>query len=97
MKSTAAPIMIAPGGIVKVKLKGKWQEIKQDKKPIRILINVDGGCLRSVYADQEIVVELLDEDNLHDGEGFSREAIEKLFDEKIKGMTEFPFKMLEKS
>lgn len=51
----------------------------------KIVIHVEGGCLRSVYANHPVDVVLLDQDNY---EGDSSDAFETEFDSATADMEE---------
>lgn len=51
----------------------------------KIVVHIEGGCLRSVYADSPVEVTLLDEDEF---EGDSTNVFEEKFDAAVVGLEE---------
>ena len=51
----------------------------------KIVIHIEGGCLRSVFADGPLEVKLLDQDNY---EGDSTDAFEKDLEGETDGLDE---------
>ena len=51
----------------------------------KIVVHIEGGCLRAVYADGPLEVKLLDQD---DYEGDSTDAFEDAFESETDGLSE---------
>ena len=51
----------------------------------KIVVHIEGGCLRRVYADRPVEVMLLDEDEF---EGDSTNVFEEKFDAAVVGLEE---------
>jgi hypothetical protein len=51
----------------------------------KIVVHIEGGCLRSVHADGPLKVELLDQDEF---EGDSTNVFEEKFDAAVVGLEE---------
>ena len=59
-------------------------------KPVKVIVEVSGGCVVSIYAsDKNVAVEVLDWDNVKNGDATPAEKrTAKRLEKKAKGMIE---------
>ncbi|MHC3995730.1 hypothetical protein ACXWTF_12970 [Thiomicrolovo sp. ZZH C-3] len=55
-------------------------------KKVTVKIIVSGGIVQEVFASEACDVEVIDHDNLS-GEGLTGEAIDKITEEKVEGLS----------
>ena len=54
-----------------------------NKPKPKILVNVQGGLIQSVWASENVEVEVFDQDNL-EAEGFNQEERKVMWDKKVE-------------